>query len=171
RFGEGGLVQGGVSVGRIATNFCGALVGHPEVVGFSIYNGITDGAYLNLGQVSRTEPFCNIVAPYEANLKLVGVYPLPWWKLQTSASLQSLVYPQEPQNAFPGILAIRAYSTAEIQPSLGRPLTGGIRSLNLNIVPPGTMYGDRIYQLDLRVTRTFQLRNGGKIQPQLDLYN
>src|SRR5207253_1163268 len=70
----------------------------------------------------------------------------------------------------PGIRAIRAYSSAEIAPSLGRPLAGNVQSRNLETLPAGTLYGDRIYQLDWRIGRSFRV-SGVRIQPNLDVYN
>src|SRR5262249_18033285 len=78
--------------------------------------------------------------------------------------------PQELSQAVPGILAQRSYSIAEIRPSLGRDLAGGARSVLLSVVPPGTLYEDRMYQLDFRFTRNFKAGKG-RIQPQVDVYN
>jgi hypothetical protein len=39
--------------------------------------------------------------------------------------------------------------------SLGRPLAGGVRTLAVPIISPGTLFGDRRNQLDLRLSRSF----------------
>jgi hypothetical protein len=54
--------------------------------------------------------------------------------------------------------------------SLGRPLSAGAAQVTVNIVPPGTMYGERLNQLDIRFGKLFRfhrLRTG----VHLDLYN
>ena len=55
-------------------------------------------------------------------------------------------------------------------PSLGRNLSGGARNVTVNLIAPGTMYGRRTNQIDLRIGKVLQL---GRIRatPSLDLYN
>ena len=87
-------------------------------------------------------------------------YPLPWWDISLSATFQSLSGPQLNAN-YP-------LTNALVAPSLGRPFTGVPPTVNL--LPNGTMYGDRIYQTDLRVSKAF--RSGGTvIRPTVSIYN
>lgn len=61
-------------------------------------------------------------------------------------------------------------TTAQIQPSLGRPLAGGAASVTLNVVPPFSQFGDRVNQFDLRAGKI--LRVGSKRgHVNVDLYN
>jgi len=54
--------------------------------------------------------------------------------------------------------------------SLGRPLSGNAQFAEVNLVAPGDVQGDRINQLDFRVSKI--LRFGGtRAQIALDLYN
>jgi hypothetical protein len=82
---------------------------------------------------------------------------------QVSATLQNL----------PGLatLASRSYSTAEVQSSLGRPLAGGARTVTIsNLIVPNTEYGERLTQLDVRLTRAFQFGRA-RVRAMVDLYN
>jgi hypothetical protein len=52
----------------------------------------------------------------------------------------------------------------------GRPLAGGARNVTVNLVAPGTMYGDRYTQVDLRIAKILGL-GARRVTPQLDIYN
>ena len=49
-----------------------------------------------------------------------------------------------------------AYTSAQIQPSLGRPLSGGT-TVTIPLAKPYSLYGPRINQLDIRGTKIFRL--------------
>ena len=113
--------------------------------------------------------FCHISRPWSAatQVKFLLVYPLPW-KLQTSAIFQDI----------PGIpiAASRSYSNAEIQSSLGRNL-GQCRgsaactaSVTIDLLPANTLFEDRLRQMDLRFSRTFQMRKI-RVRGNVDVYN
>ena len=53
-------------------------------------------------------------------------------------------------------------------PSLGRPFTLG--QANVNLIQPGTMYGDRLNQIDLRFSKILNVGRG-RLDLNLDLYN
>ena len=58
----------------------------------------------------------------------------------------------------PAIAANKVYSSAEVAPSLGRPLAGNAPNVTVNLVEPGTLYGDRRNQLDLRMGKNFKIQ-------------
>ena len=63
-----------------------------------------------------------------------------------------------------------AASNSEVVPSLGRNLSGNASNVTVNLVAPGTMYGDRINQLDLRMAKI--LRHGrSQTTIGIDVYN
>ena len=161
RFLGGVVAQGGFSKGRERTNNCYAL-GDLSLVSFNTGTNFTAGT-------PRTEAFCNTSPPFRSNIKGLVVYPLPWFGLQTSATYQSLPGPQ--------ILANATVRNADIAPSLGRnlsscPATGTCNAtVSVSLIPPGTMFGDRLHQVDFRMSKTVALGSGRRVQGIVDVYN
>jgi hypothetical protein len=137
RLPQGAVLQGGTSTGRVTTDNC-FVVDSPQQV-------------LN----------CDVTPPFMTQVKVLGVYPWPWWGIQTSATLQSLPGPE--------ITATRSYTSAEVIGSLGRPLTTG--TANVPLIAPGTTYGGRLNQIDFRVARVFRFGSSARVLANVDLYN
>jgi hypothetical protein len=108
--------------------------------------------------------FCKVTPPFFTQVKLVAVYPLPWGGIQTSAAFQSLPGPM--------IAANRVYTNAEVLPSLGRNLAAGANgTVTVNLIEPGTMYNERLNQLDFRLSKIFRLGGARRLQANMDLFN
>ena len=149
----GGMrLQGGASTGREKTNFTDNSAAFSTVT----------GARCSVVNNPQEKLFCDVKPPFQTNVKLLGIYPFPWWGLQMSATFQSLPGPQ--------ITASYAAPLAAIEPSLGRPLSGGARTATIPLVAPGTMYGQRLNQVDFRVAKNIKA-DRVRIAPQLDVYN
>jgi hypothetical protein len=145
RMQNGVLLQGGLSSGRTITDNCEVLEKTPELSPVGL-------------------PYCRQVTNFLTQWKFLGSYNIPKIDLQTSATFQSL----------PGQLLLANYNAtnAEVIPSLGRPLSGGASNVTVNLVDPGSMYGDRLNQFDFRVSRV--LRWGGsstRTVLNFDMYN
>jgi hypothetical protein len=166
RFGQGGQFQGGVGTGRTVTDNC-FVVDSPSTV----VAGTPGGATLTIPTQDARPGFCHISRPWVAatQVKFSVVYPLPW-DLQTSAIYQNL----------PGFPITASYiaSNAEIKPSLGRNLAACPsqtaatcnQTVIVDLIPPNTLFDDRIQQLDLRVSRTFTMGKS-KLRGNFDVYN
>ena len=154
RLPKGLVVSGGPSIGRTETNYC-FTIDSPQGTGVPPSQGATSTAGLL---------YCGVKPPFQPNVKIIGVYPLPWWDVQLAATFQSLPGPQ--------ITASRTYTNAEIRPTLGRNLatgTGGTATVQL--IAPGTMFDERLYQLDLRGSKIFKVGTHHRLQTNLDVYN
>ena len=136
------LVSGGVSVGRERVDNC---------------NLISDLSLAFNGP--RTEEYCNDRPPFHPQVKGQFASPLPWG-VSVSATFQSLSGPQLSAN-YP-------LSNAIASPSLGRNFTAVPPTINL--LPPGSLYGDRIYQTDLRLSKAFR-RGRTTVRPTVSIYN
>ena len=68
------------------------------------------------------------------------------------------------------LAANRAYTSAEVAPSLGRPLAGGTTERTVNLIEPGTMYGDRLNVFDMRFAKVLRF---GRTRTNVgfDVYN
>src|SRR5712691_9529371 len=99
------------------------------------------------GLASPSKVFCQVSPPFLADLKLSGSYPLPWGGVQLSATIQSS--PGSP------MAATYVATNAQIAPSLGRNLSAGANgTATTQLVAPGTLFDDRLNQVDFRVTKT-----------------
>ena len=144
------LFQGGLSTGRTAMDYCDVRAAVPEL---SIGTPFT---------VSPTNPYCHVDSNFLTQVKLLGTYTVPKIDVQFSGTFQSLPGPQ--------VTATYLATNAVTGPSLGRPLSGGAANAGINIVAPGTMYGERLNQLDLRFAKIFKLAHT-RTALNFDLYN
>ena len=72
----------------------------------------------------------------------------------------------------PGALLTGNYDVpaAAVAQSLGRPPSGNVTFVTVNLVEPGSLYGDRINQLDFRVAKILRF-SGKRAMLALDMYN
>ena len=101
-------------------------------------------------------------ANFLTQLKFLGTYTLPKVDVQVSSTFQSI--PGTP------ISANKVYQNAEVRPSLGRDLSAGAANVTVNLVHPGTVYGDRLNLLDLRFGKVLKFGRTRSVI-SLDLYN
>jgi hypothetical protein len=104
---------------------------------------------------------CDIKVPFQSRVKFSASYILPY-DVQLATVVQS--------NPGPTYNANVTYTAAQIQSSLGRALAGGAATATINVVPPFSLFGDRVNQLDLRAGKIFRF-GSRRIQANVDLYN
>jgi hypothetical protein len=164
---QGAFVQGGLNLGREEINNCGLvgkISGQPATTTFGLTQ-LTLGMLPNASGLPSPDPlFCDVDPPFfHPSIRVQVSYPLPWWGIQTSAVIQSV----------PGPMVVATYvaTNAQIESSLGRPLSEGVNGTQtVQLIQPGTQYGDRLNQLDLRLTRVFKVQQM-RLQGLFDLYN
>jgi hypothetical protein len=167
RFGKAQF-QGGLATGRTVTDNCGLKIDSPS----SATAGTPAGAALALSVVDMRPGFCHVSRPWSSStqVKFNVVYALPW-DFQASSIYQNI----------PGVPIRASYvaTDAEILPSLGRHLASCPsqtaatcnQTYTSDLIPPFSLYGDRIQQVDLRLTRNFPLAGSRKLQGNFDIYN
>jgi hypothetical protein len=106
---------------------------------------------------------CAVNTPYQHRLRFNGSYEL-WRGVAVAAVYQDLPGPL--------IVANRVFSSAEINAqttgALGRPLRLANRTVDM--LAPFSRFGDRVRQIDLRVSKLFRL-GAQRIQASVDVYN
>jgi hypothetical protein len=72
----------------------------------------------------------------------------------------------------PGAMLAANYvvPNSDVKSSLGRDLSGNAPNVTVNLVAPGTMYGDRINELDFRVGKILKFGRSRTVLA-LDVYN
>ena len=78
----------------------------------------------------------------------------PGWTLQNGASLRM----------------VKLNSNSAIAPSLGRNLSNSAPSATINLIEPGTLYGDRVNEIDVRFAKIIRVM-GTRTNIGVDVYN
>ncbi len=148
-------VQGGTSTGQNVADNCDVRANLPELSA-----GL--GAGLVGSNVSTTSPYCHVAYGWLTQLRGLGSYTIPKIDAQVSAVFQSK----------PGVLLSANYAmpSAQVAQFLGRAPSGNVPNVTINLIEPGSLYGDRVNQLDIRFAKNFQF-GGKRAMLSLDLYN
>ena len=143
RFGKGGLLSGGVSLGNTRSENC-VVVDSPQQT-----------------------LFCEMDNP-QNQIKISGAYPLPWWGLQASAVFQNV--PGVALNTT--YAAPNAVILPTLGRNLG-VCGASATCTTTQVVPlteSNTVFESRQTQVDFRLSKTLQFRRI-RLRPRLDVYN
>lgn len=149
------------------SNFFGTTVNTRFSSGMRLGGGVDTGKTVNDSCFIVDSPQdllnCRQITPFgpQTQVKVFGSYPFPADVL-VSAVFQNVGGPQ--------VTAAYNATSAEVAPSLGRPLAGGVRTVSVPLVRPGDLFEPRRTQLDIRVTKG--LRFGStRVTANVDVYN
>jgi hypothetical protein len=162
--------QGGTSTGQSVGDICGVSSQVPEALlqpqalaigvatpGFTPFNnGIAQGG-------PTPNQYCHLATGFLTQFRGLGAYTVPRIDVELSASFQS-----KPGAMLAANWVVPAATVA--QSSLGRPLAGNVANVTVNLVQPGTLYGDRVNELDLRFAKLLRFGTT-RTRISLDLYN
>ncbi|MEP7307997.1 MAG: carboxypeptidase-like regulatory domain-containing protein [Acidobacteriota bacterium] len=151
---QGLVIQGGFNGGRTVSDNCEIRAKLPEI--------------------SPLNPYCHVESGYLPHYKLFGSYMVPKVDVQVGVTFTS-----KPglQVSFAGtptagghLSANYTVANSAIVQSLGRSLAGGAANATVNMIPPGSLYGDRINEVDLRLAKLLKF---GRWRANLsaDVYN
>ena len=145
------LLQGGTSTGRRTSNNCEILEKLPEMSPVGM-------------------PWCDAQEKWLTQFKLLSSYTIPRVDVLVSATLQSLPGPLSSGLFVSGSQALYPATNAVVLPSLGRPLSGGASNVEVNIVEPGTIYSERMTQIDVRLGKILTFGRS-RTTIGIDIYN
>jgi hypothetical protein len=164
RLPQGIIFQGGLSTGHQQTDYCD--VQDPAKAG---NNALVEMLVTGAGGAPISLKACHMDQNWLPQVKFLGSYTIPKIDVQLGASFQSI----------PGIEYSAIYSAPNsdlsrpvAQGGLGRLPSGGtaIGTTNVNLIPPGSTYGPRFNQIDLRLGKVVRFSNR-KAVVSLDLFN
>jgi hypothetical protein len=156
-------LQGGLSVGKTSVDECDLVKAAPNVLFRGSGTERIPNSYcdqITVSSVATGSVLGGSTTPYQAQVKLLGSYLLPY-EIQVSAAYQT----------FPGRerVANVSFPRAVVEPALGRPLSQ-TTSVLINVIEPGTVFAERLHQLDLRASKLFNF-GGTRVRANLDVYN
>jgi hypothetical protein len=146
--------QGGTSTGQTTSDVCDVRANLPEL-------NQAIGAGLQTSAVSPLSPYCRVSSGFLTQFRSLASYVIPRIDVQVSGVFQS--------KPGPALLANLAVAPGQFGSTLGRNFTG-VPNVTVNLIEPGTLYGNRINQLDLRIAKLLRF-NGTKTMIGVDLYN
>jgi hypothetical protein len=164
---NGLTLQGGTSTGQTVMDFCEVAEQVPEslVPPQTVTIGVSIPGPSGLGvNQSGAMPmqYCHLASGFLTGLRGLGSYLVPKVDVEVSTTFRSN----------PGVQLAANYNVPAtvVGQSLGRAPSGGVANVTVNLVEPGTLYGDRVNQMDMRVAKLVRVgRTRTKLQ--VDFYN
>jgi hypothetical protein len=145
---NGLFLQGGFNTGRQNNDYCDVRSTIPE--------------WTVLGAQSPTNPWCDTSSGWVTRVTALGSYTVPKVDVQVSGTLRSDQGQQ---------LAANWTAPNSATVGLNRQFAGlGSQTITVNLIEPGTLYGDRINQIDMRFAKVLRF---GRTRSTvgIDLYN
>jgi hypothetical protein len=164
RLRNGIILQGGTSTGRRSQDNCEVRNALPETYSWP-QTVTTQTARVTSSTSSARDgglqsPYCHVVEPFQTSFRGLATYTVPRIDVQVSATWRS-----DPGEE---LRADYVVTNAVAAPSLGRNLSSG--NVTVNLIPPGTLYGDRRQNVDLRIAKILRIAQL-RTQLAVDIYN
>jgi len=109
-------------------------------------------------------PFCSQETPMILQWKGLASYTIPKIDLLVAGTFQNSVGPQ-----LAATLVVQGGAGTPVAAELGHVLSTG--TATVNIIAPGTVYGERLNQIDLRVGKVFRFAGSRRLVGSVDIYN
>jgi len=137
----------GATTGQTVADNCEVRSHLPEL-STAVTGTSTFGAGLLNSAVTPTSPYCHVASGFLPQFRGMASYVVPRIDVQLSSTFQSK----------PGAMLLANYVVPDsaVTSSLGRSLSGNAANVTINLIAPGSLYGDRINELDLRIAKTLK---------------
>ena len=112
-----------------------------------------------LPETATTNPWCNVDTSL-LRVTALGSYTVPKIDVLLATTFRSEQGAQLAAN----------YTASQANTTLPRAFAGGSTTISVNLIEPGTLYGDRANQLDMRVAKNLRFR-GTRTNVGLDIFN
>ena len=148
RMRNGLVLQGGFNSGTNDNDYCDVRTAIPEWT-------------VILAQ-SPTNPWCDTSSGWVTRVTALGSYTIPKVDVQVSGTLRS-----DPG----GQLAANWTAPNSATVGLNRPFAGlGSQTITVNLIEPGTLYGERVNQIDMRFAKILRFGRS-RTTVGFDVYN
>jgi hypothetical protein len=151
RMRSGLVIQGGFNTNNTTFDYCSVRSAIPELT-----------IVIGPPTLSPTNPYCNYSTGWVTRFTALGSYTIPKIDAQIGGTIRSDQGSQ--------LAANWAAPNSAIAPSLGRNLSNSAPTATVNLITPGTLYGDRVNELDLRLAKNIRI---GRVRTNVgvDIYN
>ena len=148
-------ISGGTSTGKVTNDWCAIRSAVPESALFVL------------------NPYCHQESPFQTAVRGLASYTIPRVDVILSGLYQDKPSTNNGTDQLGGSIAanytLTAADTAAAAAQMGRPLTR-TGTITVNLIAPGTLYGDRVRQLDLAFKKIVRF-GGQRLTAGLDIYN
>jgi hypothetical protein len=108
----------------------------------------TDNCEIEAALPETAGPYCHVEQPSQTQWKFLTTYLVPRIDVQVAATFQNNPGP---------VIAANYFVPASNIVGLGRPLSSGAANVFYDLLDPNTLYGERVTQLDLRMSKIFRM--------------
>ena len=158
---SGFVLVAGTSISQTVADNCAVRDLIPELATTTTGTSAFGAGLLN-SAVTPGSPYCDVAFGVQQQFRGLSAYTVPKIDVQLSVVFQSKPGPM--------LAANYAAPNTEVALALGRSLSGNAANFTVNLVRPGTMYGDRINQFDVRAAKV--LRTGrSRSTVAVEVYN
>jgi carboxypeptidase family protein len=159
------FLQGGLNTGKTVADDCAVRDKLPELNAVTTAFGGFGTAAVGpptVATINSTIPWCHVDLGWVTRMTGLGSWTIPKVDVQLAGTIRS--------DQGGSLAALYAVPNAVIQPILGRPLSLSAPNATVNLVQPGTLYGDRVNEIDIRFAKILRYART-RTNVGVDVYN